>query len=110
MQEVIIMKKIYVANISFNATEQDIKDLFSEYGDIESVKMITDKYTGQSRGFAFVEMESEDGAKKAISTLNKATFMGRTLTVAEARPQEKRQGFRDSTGGYGRGMASRKGW
>jgi len=104
------MKKVYVANISFNATEQDIKDLFSEYGEIESVKMITDKYTGQSRGFAFVEMESEDDAKKAISSLNGSTFMGRTLTVAEARPQQKRQGFRDRTGGYGRGMASRKGW
>ena len=105
------MKKVYVANISFNATEQDIRDLFSEYGEIESVKMITDKYTGQSRGFAFVEMESEDNAKKAISALNGATFMGRTLTVAEARPQQqKRQGFRDRTGGYGRGMASRKGW
>ena len=103
----------YVANISFNATEQDIKDLFSEYGEVESVKMITDKYTGQSRGFSFVEMESEDDAKKAISALNGSAFMGRTLTVAEARPQQKRQGFRDSrdrTGGYGRGMASRKGW
>ena len=104
------MKKVYVANISFNATEQDIKDLFSEYGEVESVKMITDKYTGQSRGFSFVEMESEDSAKKAISALNGSTFMGRTLTVAEARPQQKRQGFRDRTGGYGRGMASRKGW
>ena len=104
------MKKVYVANISFNATEQDIRDLFSEYGEIESVKMITDKYTGQSRGFTFVEMESEDDAKKAISALNGSTFMGRTLTVAEARPQQKRQGFRDRTGGYGRGMASRKGW
>jgi len=104
------MKKVYVANVSFNATEQDIKDLFSEYGEVESVKMITDKYTGQSRGFAFVEMESEDNAKKAISALNGSTFMGRTLTVAEARPQEKRQGFRDTKGGYGRGMASRKGW
>ena len=103
------MKKVYVANISFNATEQDLKDLFAEYGEIESVKMITDKYTGQSRGFAFVEMESEDGAKKAISALNGATFMGRTLTVAEARPQQKRQGFKDR-GGYGRGMVSRKGW
>ena len=103
------MKKVYVANISFNATEQDLRDLFAEYGEIESVKMITDKYTGQSRGFAFVEMESEDGAKKAISALNGATFMGRTLTVAEARPQQKRQGFKDK-GGFGRGMASRKGW
>ena len=103
------MKKVYVANISFNATEQDLRDLFAEYGEIESVKMITDKYTGQSRGFAFVEMESDDGAKKAISALNGATFMGRTLTVAEARPQQKRQGFKDK-GGLGRGMSSRKGW
>jgi RNA recognition motif-containing protein len=103
------MKKVYVANISFNATEQDIRDLFAEYGEIESVKMITDKYTGQSRGFAFVEMESENDSQKAISALNGSTFMGRTLTVAEARPQQKRQGFRER-GGYGRGMGSRKGW
>jgi RNA recognition motif-containing protein len=103
------MKKVYVANISFNATEQDIRDLFAEYGEIESVKMITDKYTGQSRGFAFVEMESEEDAKKAISALNGSTFMGRTLTVAEARPQQKRQNFKNK-GGYGRGMVSRKGW
>ena len=104
------MKKIYVANISFNATEQDIRDLFSEYGEIESVKMIKDKYTGQSRGFAFVEMETEDDVKKVISALNGTIFMGRTLTVAKARTQQKRQGFRDRAGGYSRGMASRKGW
>ena len=67
------MKKVYIANISFNATEQDIRDLFSEYGEIESVKMITDKYTGQSRGFAFVEMESEDDAKKAHDDVQKTT-------------------------------------
>jgi RNA recognition motif-containing protein len=105
------MKKIYVANISFNVTEQDIRDLFSEYGEIESVKMITDKYTGQSRGFAFIEMGTENDAKKAISELNGKTFMGRTLTVAEARPQQKRHGLKDRTGGYGdRGIVPRKGW
>jgi RNA recognition motif-containing protein len=103
-------KKIYVANIPFNATEQDIRDLFSKYGEIESVKMITDKYTGQSRGFCFVEMETEDDAKKAISDLNGKPFMERTLTVSEARPQQPRTGFQERKGGFGRGKSSRKGW
>ena len=85
------MRKIYVANIPFNATEQDIRNLFSEYGEIVSVKIITDTYTGQSRGFGFIEMETENDAKKAISALNGKTFMGKTLTVAEARPQQPRR-------------------
>lgn len=83
-------KKIYVANISFNVTEQDIKNLFSEYGEIVSVKIITDTYTGQSKGFGFIEMETENDAKKAISALNGKTFVGKILTVAEARPQQPR--------------------
>lgn len=84
-------KKIYVANISFNVTEQDIKNLFSEYGEIVSVKIITDTYTGQSKGFGFIEMETENDAKKAISALNGKTFVGKILTVAEARPQQPRR-------------------
>jgi RNA recognition motif-containing protein len=103
-------KKIYVANIPFNVTEQDIRDLFSKYGEIESVKIITDKYTGQSRGFCFVEMETEDDAKKAISALNGNPFMERTLIVSEARPQQPRHGFKEKRGGFGGGRNSRKGW
>ncbi|MEW6214615.1 MAG: RNA-binding protein [Nitrospirota bacterium] len=103
-------KKIYVANISFNATEQDIRDLFSGYGEVEAVKIITDKYTGQSKGFGFVEMGSENDAKKAISDLNGKPFMGKTLTVAEARPQQPRAAFRERRGGFGGGRGPRKGW
>jgi len=99
-------KKIYVANISFNATEQDISDLFSDYGEVASVKVITDKFTGQSKGFGFVEMGSEDDAKKTISELNGNPFMGKTLTVAEARPQQPKSNFQDRKGGFG----SKKGW
>ncbi len=103
-------KKIYVANISFSATEQDIRDIFSEYGEVATVKIITDKFTGQSRGFGFIEMESESDAKKAISELNGKPFMGKTLTVAEARPQQPRAGFQERRGGFGRGKSSGKGW
>jgi len=102
-------KKLYVGNISFNATEQDIRDLFSEYGEIESLKIITDKFTGQSRGFGFIEMETEQDAQKAFSALNGKEFMGKTLTVAEARPQRPRQGFQEGRSGFGGGRG-RKGW
>ena len=103
-------KKIYVANISYSATEQDIRDLFSEYGEVVSVKIITDKFTGQSKGFGFVEMESESDAQKTISELNGKPFMGKTLTLAEAKPQQPRTGFQDRAGGFGRGKSSGKGW
>ncbi|MEW6417572.1 MAG: RNA-binding protein [Nitrospirota bacterium] len=109
-------KKIYVANIPFSATEQDVRDLFSDYGEVVSVKIITDKFTGQSKGFGFVEMGSEDEAKKTISELNGKPFMGKTLTLAEARPQQPRAGFQERKGGFGRrggfggGKTSRKGW
>lgn len=102
-------KKIYVANIPFSATEQEVRDLFSDYGEVVSVKIINDKFTGQSKGFGFVEMGSENDAKKTISELNGKPFMGKTLTVAEARPQQPRSGFQDRRGGFG-GGSSRKGW
>lgn len=103
-------KKIYVANIPFSATEQDIKDLFSDCGDVVSVKIIMDKFTGQSKGFGFVEMGSENDAKKAISELNGKPFLGKTLTLAEARPQQPRTGFQERKGGFGGGRSSGKGW
>jgi RNA recognition motif-containing protein len=101
--------KIYVGNISFDATEQDIRGLFSEYGEIELLKIITDRFTGQSRGFGFIEMETEDDAQKAISALNGKPFMGKTLTVAEARPQQQR-GFQERRGGSVSRGKGRKGW
>jgi len=70
-----MVKKIYVGNISFDATEQDVRDLFSEHGEVESVKIIKDKFTGQSRGFCFIEMEKVNDAQKAISALNGKPFM-----------------------------------
>lgn len=97
-------KKLYVGNISFKATEEAIKGLFAGAGEVESVNMITDARTGQAKGFGFVEMATEEGAKKAIETLNGTTFMERALSVAEAKPQEpreKRGGFGGSRGGYG---------
>jgi RNA recognition motif-containing protein len=101
-------KKIYVGNISFKATEDDIRELFSQVGEVESVKIITDAQTGQPKGFGFIEMSSEEDAKRAISALNGKTFMERTLSVAEARPQQPRdrRSFTDNRGG---GFGSSKG-
>jgi len=79
-------KKMYVGNLPFSSTEEDVQDLFSKYGEVESVKIIYDKETGRSRGFGFVEM-SEENAKEAMETLNGDQFEGRTLKVNEARPR-----------------------
>ena len=107
--------KLYVGNISFNSTEQDLRDLFSEIGEIESLKLITDKITGRSRGFGFVEMASEEDARKAIAAINGKELMGKTLTVSEARPQQPRTGGfqarRGGGGGFGGGRkGEKKGW
>ena len=101
------MKKIYVGNIPFNATEQDLRDLFSEYGEIESLKIIQDQFTNRSRGFGFVEMADDQAAKKAMENLNGKDFLGKNLTVNEARPQQKRDNRR---GGYGGGRSTGRGW
>lgn len=100
---------MYVGNIPYSATEQDLRDLFSEYGEIESLKIIKDQFTERSRGFCFIEMVDENDAKKAIATLNGKDFMGKSLTVAEARPQQKRRSFDDRRGGYGGGMGTGRG-
>lgn len=96
-------KKIYVGNISFKASEDDIKGIFSQFGEIETVNLITDAQTGRPKGFGFVEMTTEEDAKKAIEALNGTTFMERTLSVAEAKPQEPREkrGFEGKRGGFG---------
>ena len=101
-------KKIYVGNISFKATEQDVKELFSKIGEVESVKL-TDAQTGQGRGFGFVEMAREEDAAKAIESLNGSAFMERTLSCAEARPQRKEKRFDDRRGGGGGGGPRRGG-
>ena len=77
---------IYVANISFRAREQDLKELFSQHGEVASVKIITDRETGRSRGFGFVEMPNDSEGRQAIATLNGVEFNQRNLVVNEARP------------------------
>ncbi len=91
--------KIYVGGLPYSATEQQLSDLFAAHGAVASARIITDKFTGQSRGFGFVEMSSDAEAQAAITALNGSEMGGRTLTVNEARPQEPRAGG----GGGGRG-------
>jgi cold-inducible RNA-binding protein len=82
--------KLYVGNISYNTTENDLQDLFAQHGPVTSVDMIMDKMTGRARGFAFVTMETAEGMKAAIEALNGKNVDGRNLTVNEARPREDR--------------------
>ncbi|MBS3921442.1 MAG: RNA-binding protein [Deltaproteobacteria bacterium] len=85
-------QKLYVGNLPFGASEETLKNLFAEAGTVESVKIITDTYSGRSRGFGFVEMASKEEGEKAISLLNGKTFMERALVVNEAKPQKKKGG------------------
>ena len=81
---------IYVGNLSYNATEDELRQAFENFGQVESVKIITDKYSGRSKGFGFIEMPYEDEAKAAIADQNGKDFVGRTLKVNEARPRQER--------------------
>src|ERR1700760_1415964 len=81
---------IYVSNLSFNVTDEDLQDYFAEYGEVSSAKVIMDKFTGKSRGFAFVEMSDDEAAKKAIQELGGASVDGRTIGVSVAKPREDR--------------------
>lgn len=81
--------KLYVGNLSYSNSEQDLNQLFSECGVVESVKIITDRDTGRSKGFAFVEMSDQEGANKAVSTLDGKDHDGRTMKVSPARPKEQ---------------------
>ena len=97
--------KLYVGNLSFETTEMDLQDAFAEAGTVSEVILMQDKFTGKSRGFAFVTMSSGEEAQKAISLLHGKTVQGRALTVNEARPREERApgggGPRRSFGGGG---------
>ncbi|MDP1767189.1 MAG: RNA-binding protein [Nitrospirota bacterium] len=95
--------KIYVGGLPYSATEQELSDLFGRHGSVASARIITDKFTGQSRGFGFVEMSSDGEAQAAVAALNGAEMGGRTLTVNEARPQEPRTGGGGGFGGGGGG-------
>jgi RNA recognition motif-containing protein len=99
-------KRIYVGNLSYQTTENDLNNLFGQVGDVESVNIITDRDTGRSKGFGFVEMGNED-AEKAIAQLNGTELNGRSITVNEARPREDRGG--GNRGGYGRGGGGGRG-
>ena len=81
---------IYVANINFRAQEDQLKELFQQYGEVASVKIVTDRETGRSRGFAFIEMPNDSEGKEAINKLNGADFLDRNLVVNEARPAKGR--------------------
>lgn len=97
-------KKLYVGGLSYDTTEESLKELFSQAGNVESVAIITDKMSGRSKGFGFVEMSTEEEAKKAIEMFSGKEFEGRTITVDEARPQESRPrtgGFNRERGGFG---------
>jgi RNA recognition motif-containing protein len=96
------LKNIYVGNISFQTTEQDLDAAFSQYGQVDRVQIVKDRETGQARGFAFVEMPSNADADKAMAALNGAELGGRTLTVNEARPREPRAGGFGGGGGGNR--------
>ena len=101
-------KRIYVGNLSYQTTEGDLANLFEQIGEVESVSIITDRDTGRSKGFAFVEMGNDD-ADKAIADLNGTEFNGRALTVNEARPRQERSGGGGGRGGYGGGRGGRGG-
>ena len=99
--------KLYVGNLSFNTTETDLQDLFAQAGPVQEVTLMQDKFTGKSRGFAFVTMTTDADAQKAISDFNGKTVEGRPLTVNEARPREARPP--GGGGGYGGGGGGRGG-
>ena len=81
---------IYVSNLSFNIQDEDLRDLFASYGAVTSAKVISDKFTGKSRGFGFVEMSDEEASRQAIAELNESTQDGRNIRVTEARPREEK--------------------
>jgi RNA recognition motif-containing protein len=104
-------KKLYVGNLPYTATESVLEKLFGEHGSVSSVNVIMDRATGQSKGFAFVEMANENEANAAISALNMKELDGRVINVSEARPQTDRGSGGRGRGGHGnRGGGGRRSW
>jgi RNA recognition motif-containing protein len=110
--KIFMAAKLYIGNLSFNTTTQDLEEMCGEFGTVQSVNIIEDRETGRSRGFAFVEMSSNEEAQSAISALNGKEIDGRSLTVNEAKPREEgggggrggsRGGGGGGRGGYGGG-------
>lgn len=100
--------KMYVGNLAWSATENDIRELFSQYGTVTEVAVPTDRESGRPRGFAFVSMDSKEAMEAAINALNGKDFLGRPLTINEARPREERPAY-GGGGGGGYGGGGRKG-
>jgi cold-inducible RNA-binding protein len=99
-------KKLYVGNMPFTTTEEQLRELFGQAGEIESVAIITDRETGRSKGFGFVEMATDEGGEEAIKRFNNFSMGNRNLTVSEARPREERparNNYGNDRGGYGGG-------
>lgn len=103
-------KKLYVGGLSYDTTEDGLRDLFSQAGNVESAVIITDRISGRSKGFGFVEMSSDEEAQKAIEMLNDKEFEGRNITVNEARPMESRPRQGGFNRGGGRGFGDRRGF
>jgi RNA recognition motif-containing protein len=102
------MKNLFVSNLGFKITSEDLQSVFAEFGEVVSAKVITDNVSGRSRGFGFVEMQNDEEAMKAIERLNDAELDGRALSVSEARPRgERRPDSGDRTAGYNRSRNNR---
>jgi RNA recognition motif-containing protein len=95
--------RIYVGGLSYSVNDEGLRTLFSEFGNVADASVVSDRYSGQSKGFGFVEMPDDNEARAAISRLNGTAHFGRSLTVNEARPREERSG-----GGYGGGGGGRR--
>jgi len=99
-------RKLYVGNLPYSVGEQELQELFEKHGAVDSVSVMRDNATGRPRGFAFVEMGTEEGARAAIEQLNEYSMGGRALTVNEARPREPRAGGEGGRGGFGGGRGN----
>ena len=97
--------KLYIGNLSYDTTESELQELFSSYGAVESVHLITDGASGRSKGFGFAEFKDDQEAKAAIAGLNGTEVRGRSVVVNEARPKTERSGFGGGRGGYGGGRS-----
>jgi cold-inducible RNA-binding protein len=95
--------RIYVGNLTYSVTDEDLREIFGEYGDLTTAEVIKDKFSGQSKGFGFVDMPDNSEAEAAIKELNDSMFKGRKLTVNEARPRSEQQRPRGGSGGSGWG-------
>ncbi len=102
--------RLYVGNLNYSTTEQELRDIFSEVGPVTSVSLVMDRETGRPRGFGFVEMETEEAANAAVEKLNNTELGSRTLTVNIARPKNEggRGGFGGGRGGFGGGGGGRR--